>query len=232
VTLAPALLGIGYLQAHPTKSALALPMFSCLIVALGFLARFQADFASFINTGLAQVGGILATLVVTKLFRSTSFRWTARRLIRRNWAELMDLADIHRPFEAVRWTGVAIARLGQIGARMAQADGADALHSADGLADLRVGRNVIRVRRALTAVPHDERQVLGAVLAEVSRLFAGRLKTGQPHPPPPGLLRALDDAIGAVRPLTTSQARRDTVIALVSLRCTLYPRAAPYEAAA
>jgi len=232
LTLAPTLLGIGYLQADPIRSPLALPMFSCLIVALGFLARFQADFAAFINTGLAQVGGILATLIVTKLFRSASAQWTARRIIRRNWADLARLSDIRGHADAARWTGLAVDRLGQVAARMAQADPSDALHATDGLADLRVGRNVIRIRRALATTPHDERRALGRVLAETSRLFAERLKSGRLDPSPGSLLQAIDGAIGAVSGLALSAPRREAVIALVSLRCTLFPRAAPYGAAA
>jgi uncharacterized membrane protein YccC len=231
-TLAPTLLAIGYVQADPARSPLALPMFSCLIVALGFLARFQADFAGFINTGFAQVGGILTTLVITKLFRSASARWTARRIVRRNWADLERLADIHAHAQAERWTSLAVDRLGQVAARMAQADPGDALHAADGLVDLRVGRNVIRIRRALVAVPHDERRALGGVLAGISRLFAARRKSGLPEPAPAGLLRAIDLAIGALAPPAGSAPRREAVIALVSLRCSLFPAAAPYRGAA
>ena len=76
LTLAPAFVWMGYIQADPARTARALPMFSCFIVAMGFLDRFQADFALFLNTGLAQVGGIVTTLVVTKLFRSASTQFS------------------------------------------------------------------------------------------------------------------------------------------------------------
>jgi uncharacterized membrane protein YccC len=224
-TLAPTLLTFGYIQADPARSPLALPMFSCLIVALGFLARFQADFANFINTGLAQVGGIIGTLVVTKLFRSANARWSARRIVRGAWADLADLADIRGHADAARWTALAVDRLGQVAARMAQADPSDALHAADGLADLRIGRNVIRIRRALPATPHDGRRALGDVLAEVSSLFAARVKSGAPEPAPASLRQALDRALGALQRLDLSEPRRDALIALVSLRCTLFPTA-------
>lgn len=230
VTLSPALLALGYLQADPARSPLALPMFSCLIVALGFLARFQADFAGFINTGLAQVGGILSTLVVTKLFRSASARWTVRRILRRTWGDLARLSDIRARYDAARWTGLSVDRLGQIAARMALADPADALHAADGLADLRNGRNIIRIRQALPAAPHDERRALGVVLAELSRLFAGRLsgRGAETAPPPDSLRRAIDRAIAALQGLAAPPSEeKEALIALVSLRCTLFPHARP-----
>jgi hypothetical protein len=113
---------------------------------------------------------------------------------------------------------------------MAQADPSDALHAADGLADLRVGRNVIRIRRGLAATPHDQRRMLARVLAEVSRLFAGRLKSGRPEAPPASLLHAIDHAIAALRCVAASGPRREALVALVSLRCTLFPRAGAYGA--
>jgi uncharacterized membrane protein YccC len=124
LTLAPALIWMGYIQADPARTAQALPMFSCFIVAMGFLARFQADFANFVNTGLAQMGGIVTTLVVTKLFRSTNALWTARRIARANWADMAELADIRRPFRPPtgppeRWTASASSRQGSRSPRRA-----------------------------------------------------------------------------------------------------------------
>lgn len=231
LTLAPTLMGLGYLQADPARSPLALPMFSCLIVALGFLARFQADFAAFVNTGLAQVGGILSTLIVTKLFRSVSARWTVRRILRRTWGDLASLADIHVHFDATRWTSLSIDRLGQIAARMAQADASDALHAADGLGDLRVGRNIIRVRRSLPNAPHDARRALGAVLAELSRMFRARLtaRRAEPEAAPARLLHTIDGGLAALKGPGIASHHRDALIALISLRCTLFPRAEPFR---
>ncbi len=92
VALAPALIGIGYIQADPARSSAALPMFSCLIVGLGFVASFQPDFETFVNTGIAQVMGIIITIAVTRLFRSVAVEWGVRRLIREQWYDLENLA--------------------------------------------------------------------------------------------------------------------------------------------
>lgn len=228
LVLAPALLGLGYLQADPRRSARALPMFSCFIVAMGFLDRFEADFATFLNTGLAQVGGIVATLIVTKMFRSADVTWTAGRIIRSNWRDLESLADIRRRFEPASWTAQATDRLGQIAARMAMASSADALHAADGLADLRIGRNLISIRRALAATPHDTRSALGRVLSGVSPLFRTRRLRGAPIPPPESLLATIDAAIGAML-ASRVEVRHDALLALVGIRCNLFPAARPYQ---
>ena len=227
ITLAPALLWMGYIQADPARSPQALPMFSCFIVAMGFQARFQGDFAVFVNTGLAQLGGIASTLAVTKMFRSANVLRTARRILRSNWAELAQLADIRRPFLPDRWTMQAVDRLGQVAARMAVAPPGDALHAADGLADLRIGRNIIPIRRALPHVPHDARHRLGAVLSGLSGFYAARWRHGRADPPPPGMLRAIDEALSALLALGPDEPRSAALRALVGMRCNLFPAAAP-----
>lgn len=230
VTLAPALLWMGYIQADPRRSVHALPMLSCFIVGLGFLDRFQDDFAVFLNTSLAQVGGVVTTLVVTKLFRSANVLWTARRIVRANWVDLEDLANIRRPFAPDRWTGLAVDRLGQIAARIAAAPSGDALHSADGLADLHIGRNIIPIRRALASVPHDVRHALGGVLAEVSTLCRDRRRTSRALPPPSSLLTAIDTAINKMLASVQLGPRHQASLALVGMRCNLFPAAAPFQA--
>lgn len=227
ITLAPALLWMGYIQADPARSPQALPMFSCFIVAMGFLARFQADFALFINTGLAQLGGILATLTVTRMFRSANVLWTARRILRSNWAELAQLADIRRPFLADRWTARAMDRLGQVAARMALAAPGDALHAADGLADLRIGRNIIPIRRSLSHVPHDVRHQLGAVLAGLASFYGERWRHGSAYAPSMALLESVDQALRALLALPMDEPRRRALRALVGMRCNLFPAAEP-----
>jgi len=232
IFLAPALLALGYIQADPQRNPLALPMFSCLIVALGFLDRFIADFAVFINVGLAQVGGILATIAVTRLFRSVSARWTARRIIHDNWAGIARLADRRGAFLPDQWTALATDRLGQVAARMAVAPAADALHAADGLRDLRIGRNVIAIRTALAGTRAGPQAALRRALHQVGTLYHNRQLTGQVRSPPPGLRIAIDRAIHAVLAGLPAGEPSPALLALVGLRCNLLPTAPPCRSTA
>lgn len=227
ITLAPALLWMGYIQADPKRSPQALPMFSCFIVAMGFLARFQADFALFVNTGLAQLTGIVATLAVTRMFRSANASWTARRILRANWGDLAGLADIKRPFLADRWTAMAVDRLGQVAARMAFAVPGDALHAADGLADLRIGRNIIPIRRALPRVPHDVRHRLGAALATLASFYREQWRQGHASVPPDAMRDQIDAALNALLEFELDEPRRRALRALVGMRCNLFPFSPP-----
>jgi uncharacterized membrane protein YccC len=229
--LAPALLWMGYIQADPARAARALPMLSCFIVAMGFLDRFQPDFAGFLNTGLAQVGGIVTTLAVTKVFRTANLRWTVHRIVRRNWADLERLADPRRPIDARVWTAQATDRLGQIAARMAVAGPGDSLHAADGLIDLRIGRNIIQVRQGLEDARERTRLSVDAALSEVAGLYRERIREGRALIGTSSLLGTLDLAINAALDKTAGLGDA-TLLALVGMRCNLFPSAQPFEVTA
>jgi uncharacterized membrane protein YccC len=231
LTLAPALLWMGYIQADPARAARALPMLSCFIVAMGFLDRFQADLAGFLNTGLAQVGGIVTTLAVAKIFRTANLRWTVHRIVRRNWADLERLADPRRPIDARVWTAQATDRLGQIAARMATAGPGDSLHAADGLIDLRIGRNIIQVRLGLEDARESTRLSVDAALSAVSALYRERVREGRALVGTSSLLSALDLAINSALDRTAGLGDA-TLLALVGMRCNLFPSAQPFEVAA
>ena len=161
------------------------------------------------------------------MFRSANVLWTARRILRANWADLAQLADIRRPFRPDRWTAQAVDRLGQVAARMAVAAPGDALHAADGLADLRIGRNIIPIRRALPHVPHGERHALGALLAGLVEFYRARWRRDRVDPPPPALLGLIDRALNALLALPREEPRRHAMRALVGMRCNLFPLAPP-----
>lgn len=230
VALAPALLGIGYIQADSARSVLALPMFSCLIVGLGFVDRFQLDFAGFINTGFAQVGGIIITIAVTNLFRSVGVRWIAHRMIRTNWRDLERLASSGQRLDARAWTARAIDQLGQVAARMALAAPGDALHGVDGLGDLRIGRNLFHLRRASASATGPAQHAIDDLLGETAVFYRRRASTGTASPPALSLLRAIDAALASSQDLNQSEMRHQAILALVGMRCNLFPTAPAYEA--
>lgn len=225
VALAPALIGIGYIQADPARSSAALPMFSCLIVGLGFLATFEPDFEVFVNTGLAQVMGIVITIAVTRLFRSVAVDWGVRRLIREQWYELENLARSRGELDVGRWTALALDRLGQIARRLAMVDQSDALHAADGLADLRLGRNILHLRRAAEVASGSTSDAIDKLLTSVADLFRRRRRKGVSLPAGPSVLRALDAAISAVRSIEHDGRRHQALLAAVGMRCNLFPAA-------
>jgi uncharacterized membrane protein YccC len=227
--LAPALIALGYLQASPKYAPTAFPILSCFIVATFLTARYHFDFASVVNTWLSQIGGALAALVAAKLFRSVSMTWVAERMIRAQWREIEELATAPGRVDAARWTIHGLDRLGQIAARLAQTSTDNCLHAADGLDDLRIGQELLRIRTARDEGPAQD--AVGRLLDEIGRLYRGRRRTGQVTAPPPALLEAIEETIGALRALPDQRMRDDALLAAVGLRCDLVPAHPLAEAA-
>lgn len=231
IVLAPALFGIGMIQADKRLSTMALPMFSCLIVALGFLDRFQPDFANFLNVGLAQCGGIVATIVVTRLFRSMGVQWTTARMLRHHWRELQQLAEARTRVSVSHWTTRAADRLNQISARVALAPAGDAARAGDGMSDLRIGRNLIHLRKAETLAHDTARDAIRSLLSAVGAFFASRVKAGRALEPEPTLLHAIDAALNLAPTLERGEIRHQAILALAGMRCNLFPGAPAFRAA-
>lgn len=122
---------------------------------------------------------------------------------------------------------MAVDRLGQVAARMAVATPGDALHAADGLADLRIGRNIIPIRRSLSHVPHDVRHRLGDVLSGLAAFYMMRWRKGHADAPPATLLEPIDRALLALQGLPLDEPRRRALRALVGMRCNLFPAGGP-----
>lgn len=223
VALAPVLIGIGYIQADPERSSIALPMFSSLIVGLGFVSSFQPDFEAFTNTAIAQVMGIVITIAVARLFRSVGVEWSARRLIRTQWRELEDLAMMRGEPDFEGWTARSLDRIGQISARLAMTSKSNSLHAADGLADIRVGRNILHLRRAAQVAQGTASDALNRLLSEVGNLFRLRQRKGTALPPNPAILAALDDAVAAIQTIGHDARRHQALLATVGMRCNLFP---------
>lgn len=214
---------VGYIQADPTRSTRP-PDVLLLIVIMGFLDRFQVDFALFPNTWLwlAQFGAMLATLAVIKLLRAVRIRLTAYRIVRQNWADLAQMADPHRPLDAHAWTARGVDRLDQVAARMAFVNPGDTLHAVDGLSELRIGRYIIQVRQGLANYDAQTRGAIQAALAGVSSLYRARANAYRPIPATATLMHTITRAIS----VTAGNSIGDddaTLRALIGMRDNLFP---------
>jgi len=228
--LAPALLFMGYLQSNPARAPYALPMLACFIVAMGFLDRFTVDYARFFNVAFAQMGGVLVTIGAARLFRSVGADWSMRRILRQGWRELATLARSARSTDEIAWSHRMHDRVGLVASRSAllvQAGGDD---EADALRDLRIGRNIIRLRRAQAVATPAAASALADLLSQTARFYDHRAARARALAPPSGLLAMIDEAIDALVSVPASETRRHGFLALAGLRRNLFPTAPAYEA--
>lgn len=226
LSLAPVLLPLGYFVAHPRTSA------SALAIALGFAnglalqESFRPDFASFANSQVAQIVGLGAALLVTRLFRSVGADWSARRLLRAGWREIADIASGRRVVDNATFVSRLLDRMGQLTLRLATARPSAQLQAADALADLRAGLNIQELNALRPELRPAAAGAVDGVLGDLASHYRQRARFEE-HSPARELLPRIDAAIGAAA-ADAGEAARRAVMALVGLRSNLFPGAEPY----
>jgi uncharacterized membrane protein YccC len=232
LALSPCLLILGYFVGGPKTTSKALPMTLGVANGLALTDTFSADFAGFVNSNVAQAIGLLAALLVTRLFRSVGADWSARRILRAAWRHIAQIASAGGPQDPAAFATAMLDRVGLLTQRMALIPEGDDLMRVDALKDLRVGINtqeLQRVRPALAASSDGaETRLLRGIAAHYRRLASARSATLDLNVAPQ-VLSDLDTALShATRQAPDSREARDGVRVLVALRRNLFPDAAAY----
>lgn len=182
----------------------------------------NVDLPAFFNSTLAQVLGIFAAALVTRLVRTVGADWSAARIQRATWRELGTMAAAPRGADVDEaYTVRMVDRIALLAPRVVQADPVVRNETVEGaLRDLRSGLDIVALQRARPRLPSVG---IGAVMQGVARLFRQR-GAGRADAPPKALLADLDVALeGALE--GDGADTRAAVTALVGLRRTLFPAA-------
>ena len=223
---APVFLLLGAWCARPSTAPSAMAMVFGIAGTLSMHdTTANVDLPAFINATLAQVLGILAAALVTRLVRTVGADWSARRIRRATWNELGAMAAAPRgEFVDHAYAVRMVDRIALLAPRVAQADPVVRNETVDGaLSDLRSGLDIVALQCARPRLPSVG---IGAVMRGVARLFHGR-SAGREGAPPAALLADLDGALeGALHDDgNDGPDTRAAVTALVGLRRTLFPAA-------
>jgi uncharacterized membrane protein YccC len=229
LALAPALLGIGYLQADPAWTPRAVALLIGFLGALGLQASFSANLPEFMNGNLAQIVGIAIALAATRLLRSVGAGWAARRILRQGWREVAALARRRQMADADQWIAAMLDRVGLVNARIALAGPEETVDAYDALADMRVGLNIIDLEKVAAATGARRDPVFDPMLDQVATTFERRLAHADAAPDP-ALLRSIDSAITQLAAKAPRPFAPRGLAALTGLRRNLFPAAAPYAA--
>jgi uncharacterized membrane protein YccC len=186
----------------------------------------NVDLPSFLNSTLAQVLGILAAALVTRLVRTVGADWSAQRLRRATWSELGAMAAAARGASVDEAYAVRMVdRIALLAPRVVQADPVVRNETVEGaLRDLRAGVDIVALQRARPRLPAVG---IGAVMRGVARLFHQR-GAGHAGPAPLTLLTELDGALAQVlapTEIANAEPARAAITALVGLRRALFPAA-------
>jgi len=223
---APAFLVLGALIARPATFGRAMPFLFGIGGTLALQDTNTADAASFINATLAQLAGLALAVLVIGMFRSVSAGWTARRLLRAGWKELVTMGDGRQAPSVPEFSARMVDRIALLTPRLAMAGAQQDLQAADALVDLRIGLNMTQLLAARHELGRSQ-AALWALLEHLSQHFDAR-----PHhdaEEDAHLLASIDNALRSVSAAQTSTAQRDALAALAGIRRDMFPEAPPYQ---
>ncbi|MBV6843259.1 FUSC family protein [Xanthomonas euvesicatoria] len=227
VVLAAVFLPLGALLHRPRSMLIALPLVVNLTALLSLQNTYSANLQSFVNAAVAMVLGIGFAVVLTRLFRSVGAEWSARRLVRQGWRTLADAADGHGAQDRQHFAARMLDLLGLLAPRLALTPEGSDLASVDMLNEVRVGLNILQLRRARHGLPASSRDAVDAMLRDVAAHYRRQVAGKRPLPGPDSLRDRLDMSLTRVGKVPAGAHRDEALLGLIGLRYSVFAQKAP-----
>ncbi|WP_017167648.1 FUSC family protein [Xanthomonas phaseoli] len=224
LVLAAVFLPLGALLHRPRSMLIALPLVVNLTALLSLQNTYSANLQSFVNAAVAMVLGIGFAVVLTRLFRSVGAEWSARRLLRQGWRTLADAADGHGAQDRQHFAARMLDLLGLLAPRLALTPEASDLASVDMLNEVRVGLNILQLRRARHGLPASSRDAVDAILRDVAAYYRRQVARKRPLPGPDSLRDRLDMSLTRVGKVPAGAHRDEALLGLVGLRYSMFAK--------
>ena len=224
VALAPTFLLYGFLIGRPATAGTGMALAANTATLLAIQSTYSADFASYANSAVAFFIGVVIAEIVTRIARGVGAEWVANRLVLSNWKALAVAAERRGQRDRAEFAGLMLHRLGLLVQRIAYLSESDR-RDTDSLAQLRIGINIIDLRRARYGLAASTIAVIDDMLdrlAVACRSYAG---DGMPAE----LLTSVDRALAQAVKDPNDSAREDALIGLVGIRRGLFPDAPAYR---
>ncbi len=218
VVLAPAYLVLGALMAVPATFLRSMSIVLNTTMMLTLTDAYSADFATFLNSGLASGFGIAVAAAVTALVRSVGVSVTARRLEGACRRDVAHAASRRGAVQRPMFAAVLLDRLADLMPRLAAAD--SDLRMQRVLRDLGVGQSVVDLQRDCAALPPGARESVQQTLVEVGVHYARPLSDS----PVPALLARIDHTIAVVAE-TGARSAQTLLMELLAIRQGIFPGA-------
>jgi uncharacterized membrane protein YccC len=226
LALAPGFIVCGLAMTQPKSALLGLGVVIFGATTLSLQNGYSGDFTAFANSALAVIAGILIAALITRLMRTVEAAVTARRLRHINRRELVKATLETRAQDSLELAALMLDRVGLIATRLTAIPAAETEWTVELLAEVRVGINLVELRRAERGLPSK----LGVAVRGVLLAVAQHFSTDRSEPPA-SLLAAIDKALDlAARPRSTRDLRA-AQIGLYGLRRGLFPDARLYRPA-
>ncbi|MCW1991715.1 FUSC family protein [Bradyrhizobium diazoefficiens] len=224
VALAPTFLLYGFLIGRPATAGTGTALAANTATLLAIQSTYSADFASYANSAVAFFVGIVVAEIVTRIARGVGAEWIANRLVLSNWKSIAFAAERRGKRDRAEFAGLMLHRLGLLVQRIAFLSESDR-RDTDSLVQLRIGINIIDLRRARYGLAASTIAVIDDMLDRLAiacRSYAG---SGMPAE----LLTSVDRALAQAVKDPNDSAREDALIGLVGIRRGLFPDAPAYR---
>jgi uncharacterized membrane protein YccC len=223
VVLAPPFLLYGYLIGRPSTFFIGMILAANTASLMAIQTTYSADFSSFANSSIAFFVGTEISTITILLARSVGAEWSVRRLMRSGWIALAQAAERRGNHDRAAFAGLMLNRIGLLAPRLTAIPDST-LRNVDNLRELRVGLNIVDLRRARHGLSPRTLIAMDAILDKLAvdfRKFDGGLM-------PDELLVRVDHALTEAM-TETDDAVRDALIGLVGIRRGLFPQAPAYQ---
>jgi uncharacterized membrane protein YccC len=222
--LAPTFLLYGFLIARPATQPIGSALAANTATLLALQSTYSADFGSFANTSVAFFLGIVIAEIVTRIARGVGAEWIAKRLMLSSWETLAVAAERRGQGDRAQFAGLMLHRLGLLVQRIAFISENDR-RDADSLTQLRVGLNIIDLRRARYGLAASTVRALDDMLDDLAAVFRAHGDEALPVE----LLSRIDATVAEVVKDPNDRARDDALLGLVGIRRGLFPQAPAYQ---
>ncbi|WP_131194937.1 FUSC family protein [Lichenihabitans psoromatis] len=226
LVLAPTFLVIGALIARPTTMGIGLALAANGAAVLALQSNLgSSDFAAYVNPNLALLIGMYIGAIVMRLMRSVGAEWAIWRLIASARRTIVRAARHRGRHDRNRFIALMLDRIGLISPKLASLEPDTTLKTIDLLGGVRIGLNVIDLRRARHGLPQEAILAIDRLLDGLAHHYEGRRK-----PPAPTLLACVDHVLTILMSVDDGAGRRDALLGAVGVRRGLFPDAPPYRA--
>ncbi|WP_071000359.1 FUSC family protein [Methylobacterium sp. C1] len=224
LALAPGLLLCGVFTTQSRTAPIAMGAAVNGSATLALQGSYTGEFAAFANSSIAVVVGMWAAAVVMRLVRSVGADRSVRRLRGVNRRSLARAAERQGAQNGLELAALMLDRVGLIASRLAALPADDAEWTADLLAEVRVGINLVELRRDRGRLPDPAKVAVERLLVALALHFESAAEAS-----PPGLLDIIDGALDAVCAEAAQAPGRAALMALVGIRRGLFPDARRYR---
>ena len=226
------MLPLGVIMHNPRTSLIGMATMVNMVTLLTITSTYNSNIQNFINSAVSMELGIIFAVVVTRLFRSVGAELTARRLVRQAWTTLAEAAEGRGQQDRRRFVARMLDLLGLLAPRLAATPESSDIASVDMLHEIRVGLNILQLRRTALELPETSVEAINHILDEVAAHYRRQAAQRRPVAGSTNLRDALDASLSRIGQRVPAGAiRDDALVALLGLRYGLFPEETPDPAA-